>query len=63
MCRSEALGSCKKSWVRRGWQVVQGEREFGILQEKKVGMVEGVPGPLGFVPCKKRRIVLVLDLR
>ena len=54
MRRSEAQGSYKKSWVRQGWQVVQGEREFGILQEKKVGMVEGLPGPLGFVPHKKR---------
>ena len=37
--------------------------EVEILQGKKVGRDEGVPGPLGFFPCKKRQIVLVLDLQ
>ena len=36
--------------------------EFRILQVRRVGMDEGMLGPLGFVLCKKRQIVLVLGL-
>ena len=36
---------------------------FGILQEKKVEKGEGLLDLLGFVPRKKRRIILVPDLQ
>ena len=37
--------------------------EFGILQGKRVGMDEEMPVLLGFIPRKKRQIILVLDLQ
>ena len=63
MRRSGALGSGRMSWVQQGQWAVGVGMGFGILRGKKVGKGEGLPGLLGFVLRKKRRIILVPGLQ